>query len=134
LISLGEKRWPRPCRARNATRRPSRVPATMLSDGSLNGVFTRSSSASLSPALVHSPLPPIMPTLTASVLRCVFVDLAILSPPSQVLASTAPRARGDKPRGYAGRVRRVRSTPREPPVESTFSYSLVFAWGKGRTP
>jgi hypothetical protein len=46
-----DERWPRPCRARNATRWPSSVPITMASEGSPNGVFTRTSRVCVRPGM-----------------------------------------------------------------------------------
>src|SRR5215471_5442104 len=59
--SVGEMRWPRLCRARNATLRPSRFPRTYESEGSPKGVLILSSLRSLKPGMEYSPLPPIMP-------------------------------------------------------------------------
>src|SRR5215472_255180 len=61
LISLGKMRCPRPCRARNATRFPSSVPSTSASEGSPNGVFTRTSRVSVNPLMAYRPLPPMIP-------------------------------------------------------------------------
>src|ERR1044071_3624010 len=61
LISVGRMRCPRPCRARNATLRPSRAPSTYASEGSPNGVCTVTSRTSVSPGMEYRPLPPIMP-------------------------------------------------------------------------
>src|SRR5271168_3594266 len=54
-------RWPRPWRARKATRFPSSVPTTKTSEGFPNGVFTRTSLVSVRPLIAYKPLPPIMP-------------------------------------------------------------------------
>src|SRR5215510_9012605 len=59
--SVGEMRWPRLCRARNATLRSSRSPRTYESEGSPKGVLILSSLTSLKPGMEYSPLPPIMP-------------------------------------------------------------------------
>ena len=59
--SLGSSRCPRPCRARNATLRPSSSPRTNASEGSPNGVVTRSSRTFVSPGMAYKPLPPIIP-------------------------------------------------------------------------
>src|SRR5215472_148966 len=65
-------RCPRPCRARNATLFPSRVPSTIASDGSPNGVLTRISRASVSPLIEYSPLPPMIPMLACDELPVPF--------------------------------------------------------------
>src|SRR5215468_6455568 len=54
-------RWPRPCRARKATRLPSNVPTAILSDGSPNGVLTAISRILLRPFIEYNPLPPMTP-------------------------------------------------------------------------
>src|SRR5579871_3965539 len=59
--SVGRIRCPRPCRARNATFRPSSVPSTYASDGEPNGVSTFVSRTSLKPGIEYSPLPPTIP-------------------------------------------------------------------------
>src|ERR1700683_1024033 len=59
--SLGRIRCPLPCRARNATSRPSSLPSTSTSLGSPKGVSTRSSRTSVSPGMPYRPLPPIIP-------------------------------------------------------------------------
>src|SRR5579864_3458434 len=59
--SLGKRRCPRPCRARNATFRPSSEPTTYASDGSPHGVCCFSSCVSVSPGMLYSPLPPMIP-------------------------------------------------------------------------
>src|SRR5471030_1532236 len=59
--SLGKILCPLPCRARNATSRPSSLPSTSTSLGSPKGVSTRSSRTSVSPGMPYSPLPPIIP-------------------------------------------------------------------------
>src|SRR3954470_2325334 len=59
--SDGRMRWPRPCRARNATRRPRSIPVTYGPDGSPNGVAMVFSSRSVSSAMSYKPLPPMMP-------------------------------------------------------------------------
>src|SRR4029077_13084985 len=69
-------RCPRPCRARKATRFPSRVPSTIASEGSPNGVFTRISRVSVSPLIAYSPLPPMMPIVAWA------ADFALLGLPA----------------------------------------------------
>src|SRR3954465_471820 len=59
--SDGRMRWPTPCRARNATRRPRSVPVTYGPDGSPKGVAMVFSSRSISSAMSYSPLPPMIP-------------------------------------------------------------------------
>src|SRR6266704_1847756 len=65
--SLGRIRWPLPCRARNATRFPSRVPRTNASEGVPNGVPMESSDRSAIPSISYNPLPPMTPILTCSI-------------------------------------------------------------------
>src|SRR6266851_2735275 len=67
-------RWPRPCRARNATPFPSSMPSTMTSEGSPNGVFTRTSRVFVNPFIAYSPLPPMMP-IAARALAFLLLDL-----------------------------------------------------------
>src|SRR2546430_11986825 len=50
-ISDGDNRCPRPCRARNATLFPSRRPTIYASDGSPNGVVSRTSSCASNPGM-----------------------------------------------------------------------------------
>ena len=49
--SPGRMRWPVPCRARNATRRPRRVAVTYGPDGGPNGVSSVTSCRSASPSM-----------------------------------------------------------------------------------
>src|SRR6267154_999764 len=80
-------RWPRPCRARNATRFPSNVPSTMASEGSPNGVFTRTSRVFINPFIAYSPLPPMMP-IAAWTLDFALFDLLAFSAAISFLSSS----------------------------------------------
>src|SRR6266853_4085126 len=80
-------RWPRPCRARNATRFPSNVPSTMASEGSPNGVFTRTSRVFVNPFIAYSPLPPMMP-IAAWTLDFALFDLLAFSAAISLLSSS----------------------------------------------
>ena len=51
LSSWGRIRWPRAWRGRKATRRPSSVPTNRASEGSPNGVSTRTSRTSVKPSI-----------------------------------------------------------------------------------
>ena len=62
--SLGKMRCPRPCRARNATGRPSNSPTMYASLGAPNGVSITCSRRPVNPGIAYSPLPPIIPTST----------------------------------------------------------------------
>ena len=59
-------RWPRPWRGKNTSRMPASVPQTNSSDGSPNGVVSRTRSTSCSPGISYNPLPPITPTVFTS--------------------------------------------------------------------
>src|SRR6266851_3020109 len=76
LISPGRMPCPRPCRAKKATRFPSSVPTTIASEGSPNGVFTRISRVSFSPAMEYNPLPPMIPIVANASPPAVFFVLA----------------------------------------------------------
>src|SRR5215471_11374605 len=66
-------RCPRPWRARNATRFPSTVPMTILSEGFPNGVLTANSRPLLRPFIEYKPLPPMTPMVaTGSFARADF--------------------------------------------------------------
>src|SRR5713101_3375511 len=66
--SDGRIRWPMPCRGRNATRLPRSVPITYGPEGSPNGVASDRSSRSVNSAKSYSPLPPMMPMPTGTLI------------------------------------------------------------------
>src|ERR1700694_4584296 len=59
--SDGEMRWPRPCRARNATSLPASFPTAYTSEGAPHGVSIPHSSCASNPGIEYNPLPPIIP-------------------------------------------------------------------------
>src|SRR5579863_1122492 len=59
--SDGEMRWPRPCRAKNATSLPASFPTTYTSEGAPQGVSIVRSSWASNPGIEYNPLPPIIP-------------------------------------------------------------------------
>src|ERR1700752_2363996 len=91
--SDGERRWPAPCRARNATRLPRSVPRTYGPDGSPNGVVTAISLRSVTSAISYRPEPPMMPIWTCSM--CPFAGA---SAPAAHTPKDAQRG-GFSPRG-----------------------------------
>src|SRR5262245_31704683 len=74
--SEGINRCPTPCRARNATRCPRKVPSTYGPDGSPNGVWTTRSSRSSSSAMSYRPLPPMMP-IVGVISRCRLMKMEV---------------------------------------------------------
>ena len=90
--SDGSSRCPSPCRARKATRRPSRSPTTTGAEGSPNGVDTSTVSRFVSASMSYRPLPPMTPIRTAD------------SRSATVLPSMTGAARRDAP--DAGRASR----------------------------
>src|SRR6266851_7671620 len=72
-------RCPRPWRARNATRFSSRVPSTIASEGSPNGVFTRISRVFVNPFIAYNPLPPMMPIAACALDLALFGFLAFFA-------------------------------------------------------
>src|ERR1700730_15163649 len=72
--SDGRNLWPAPCRARNATGLPRRMPTTYGPDGSPKGVFSDTSLRSARSAMSYRPLPPITPI-------CAFMNVLFFGPP-----------------------------------------------------
>ena len=100
LSSDGRTRWPAPWRARNATRRPARVPTTYGAEGAPNGVVISRSSRSASWAHVIQPAP------ADDADRDSLVSL------HDAAGSSSPAS---APRGRRARWRGARKPPARPP-------------------